>query len=209
MADSKYSVDYKSKYYELRSNFLSATKRAYSAGYEHGARDVRMENMAQQAQQAQAMAMQGGMVPGQDQVPPEMSADQQVDQLQDQQMQSHQSELEAKIQELDQALAGEEVDKNEIASLVSQINKSMEAIKLIKSTKEIRSLLKTERMKELHKDIKVEVKKVVSNLDNTRQQALSMQKSIVDSIVKKMESEEKSAMTKILNTVRKEGHGHD
>ena len=63
------SVDYKTKYIDLRSKFLEATDVSYRLGYTDGMKDGQQQMQQQQMAEQQAMeqqmaAAQGGMPPG-------------------------------------------------------------------------------------------------------------------------------------------------
>lgn len=211
--------DYTQKYKDLRANFLAATDRAYSTGYEHGLRDAAQQQMQQQQEQQaqmQAAAMQGQVQdPMQDepQAPEEMGATPDVaDQMDQQSLDSEETDFESALNELEQLLgAGPEVDKAETAKVISQIAKSLSKIKEIKGRMELRKSLqfqpmnKSERLKTLHKKVRVETKAFQANVKENQKQALSMQKKMVNSLVEKMRSEETSALDKILNNLKKQG----
>lgn len=211
-------LDYEAKYKSLRENFLSATDRAYSTGYEHGMRDAAQQQMQQQQeQQMQMMQMQAQQgQPGE--APPESmpSEPQDMGQMADEtdaaQLEQQETEFESALNELEQILgAGPEVDKAEAAKVVSQLTKSLSAIKQIKGRIELRKsmaiqpLNKSERLKAAHKVFKQESKAFNVNLDANRKQAISMQKAMVNSIVDKMRQEEDSVVDQILKNLKTQG----
>lgn len=213
-------IDYTNKYKELRANFLSATERSYSIGYEHGQRDAMIQQMQQQQEQQMQMqammAQQGGMPPeegpeGQE-MPPEESMDQMGDQMDQAQMEGEQSEIEAAINELESILgSGEDVDKAEAAKVVSQMVKSLSSIKEIQARMELRKsmqfqpLNKTERMKTISVGLNKEVKKYQQDTGRVGKKTLSLQKQMVNSIVDKMRKEEETAINQILKNLKTQG----
>lgn len=211
-------LDYEAKYKSLRENFLSATDRAYSVGYEHGMRDAAQQQMQQQQeQQMQMMQMQAQQGQPGEVSPEEMPAEPQdmgqfADETDSAQLEQQETEFESALNELEQILgAGPEVDKAEAAKVISQLTKSLSAIKEIKGRIELRKsmalqpLNKSERMKQAHRVFKKESKAFNVNLEANRKQAISMQKQMVNSIVDKMRKEEDSVVNQILQNLKTQG----
>lgn len=213
-------LDYQKKYTELRANFLAATDRAYATGYEHGKRDAAQEQMQQQQEQAmqmaqmQAQAAQGQQpgeeIPQQQDVPQDMG--QMVDQIDQSQLEGQETEFESALNELEQLLgSGPEVDKAEAAKVISQITKSLSSIKEIKARMELRKsmvlqpLNKSERMKNMGKEYKKTTFAFQKNVSEKQKQALTMQKSMVNSVIEKMRQEEGDAINSILKNLKTQG----
>lgn len=199
----KKDIDYKQKYQELRTNFISATERAYSTGYEHGIKDGRQEatQMAQQQTQAQ------NQIPGQE-TPQPMSPEQMANQHDQAEMDQQESEVDQKIQELESILSGQakDVDKKEVIKVVDDLNKSLAEMKNIKSRISMRmGMQKSERLKTLGKEVKQEVKTVSKEMNQNRAAALSLQKKMVDDLISKMEKESAETASDILKTAKREG----
>jgi hypothetical protein len=212
-------LDYQKKYAELRANFLAATDRAYSVGYEHGQRDAAQQQMQQQQEQqmqmAQMQAQQAGqpqedMPMQQEEAPQDMG--QFADQTDEAQLDGEQTDFESALNELEQLLgAGPEVDKAEAAKVISQITKSLSSIKEIKARMELRKSMvlqpmnKSERMKGIHKEYKKTTFGFQANVAAKQKEALSMQKAMVNSVVEKMRQEEGNAISAILKNLKTQG----
>lgn len=211
---SKNGQDYSQKYKELRANFLSATERAYSVGYEHGMRDAAQQQMQQQQEQQMQMAQMAAQQPQDQQETPEQDVEQQdfAQQADESQLDQQETEFESALNELEQLLGGgEEVDKAETAKAISSIMKSLSSIRDIKGRIELRKSMtlqpmhKSERLKALGKKIKTESINYKHNVDAHKKQAVTMQKQMVNSLVEKMRKEETSALDQIVAKLTKQG----
>lgn len=201
--------DYKMKYMELRSRFVSSLDVAFRLGYQKGQQDGQMQQMQQQ--QAQQMQMQQQMM-GQMQQPSALQQDQSsagleqsAENFENQAQnldQNGASEIEQGIQELEELLGKGEIDTKSAQSLLNLLNKSLS--KLNNST----SLAKSEDLKRMNEGKEIFKQAAIGhnkNIQSKSEEAHSLQKKIVNDILKKWESEEQEAAGDILNTLKIEG----
>ena len=115
-------VDWKDKYFELRSKYLNAIDVAFRLGAQEGQRNAEMENLQQQVAQAEeqaAMAAQGGMMPGEELPPEEMMPGEELPPEEG----GQEPDLDSSINELESFVKAE---KNvNIANLMKSIHKSI------------------------------------------------------------------------------------
>lgn len=182
-------IDYKKKYMDLRARFIEALDVAFRTGYEQGANETQVQNMAQQAQmQAQQAAMMQSQMaagPGMDQQAPgaEMSPD----------MQGQGPVPEAGGDEMDGAIAELEGLVNKKEPSIDDLKKSLETIKnsrmhqkLQKATKQI-----GKKMAQAPQPLSLSYS---VNLPEESKQVVSMQSKVVSDILNKWENEaQKSA----------------
>jgi hypothetical protein len=211
------AIDYKQKFLDIKSKFISSVDTAYRVGYQQGQKDAQLESMQQQMQmqqqqmqqmqQAQASMMGGGPEMGgggEDQQPSPFEQADQFEQAQGQeQMDRGVSELEAGIEELRSLLGKSEIDKQAASSLIEKLNKSIGNILQVRESQELKKNM--DSIKQIGKTFKkVENLSLSFKANTTKDQkkALSMQKAIVDDIMAKWEKEEKEAEKDILNVLK-------
>lgn len=183
------SADYKAKYLEVRDKLVEATDVAFRLGYEEGMRDGEMQAQqaqmqAQQEQMAQAEAMMGGgeMPPGAEgggEMPPGM----------EEAMAAAEQGEGAPPEAMDEEQAGE-LDAH-IQALEEMVAKGEKP-----SVKDMRG--KVEKLSSLRKNQKEAWKKKTS-------QTLSSQKSFVDNLIKKWESDAKETVNDIDKIIKDSG----
>jgi hypothetical protein len=137
-------VDWRQKYYELRSKYMNAIDVAFRLGVQEGQKNQKMQDMEMQLQQMQEAAMMGGgeelppeegMEPGMEggeELPPEAMA-----------AEGAGDELDASIDELEQYVKHE--DKKDLANLLKSFhaNKKSEKTESKDSrSKKLNSILK-------------------------------------------------------------------
>ncbi len=184
-------VDYKKKYMDLRARFVEALDIAFRTGYEQGANETQVQNMAQQAQmQAQQAAMMQGQMggaPGMEQ--PTGTPDQQP-------------VPEAGGDEMDAAIAELEGLVNKKEPSIDDMKKSLESIKNNRMHQKLQKATKEagKKMAQPPKPLSLSYK---VNLPEESKQAVSMQSKIVDDILNKWEQEAQNSakdITSVLGT---------
>jgi hypothetical protein len=183
-------VDYKKKYMDLRARFIEALDMAFRTGYEQGANEQQIQDMAQQAQMQtqQAAMMQGQMAGG-----PGM----------DQSAGAEDTEApEAAGSEMDAAIAELESLVNKSEPSLEDLKKSVEALKNSRMHQKLQRATK-EAKKKLHQPPKPLSLSYKVNLPEESKQAVSMQSKIVSDILNKWEQEAQNSardITTILGT---------
>jgi hypothetical protein len=192
------SADWKIKYLDIRSKLKEATDVAYrlgmEAGLKQGAQQAQMQQMQQQQQMQQAMMGggqpgqpgqdQGGMPPGADgqdqgQMPPGMDGG------------GDESQMGAPApEEMGDAQGGSELDQhiNELQGLVSKGEKPS-VLDIRKAVQAIAGIRKSQKNVWSKKSEKI----------------IPAQKSVVDSILKKWESESKKPSEKLEEIIKEHG----
>lgn len=184
-------VDYKRKYLELRSKFISSLDVAYRLGYEQGTK----ESMVQQAQQQMAQAQQQQAMVAQ-----QMAAAGQQQGAEGQPAQDQGAE-DPSMQEQQMAAAGQPVGGGDemdqyIAEIESLVNKSEPALaeELKKAIGNLKKGAKT-------------VKPALSlgfnkNLPESQKMAVTKQEQIVKNLMTKWDEEANAATKNILDIVK-------
>ena len=201
-------INWKNKYFTLRTKYMEDLKMAFRQGMEQGAQQAQMQQAQEQQAQQQALdeaAM--GQQPGQPGQEGE-DASQQDPGFQDS-ANPQGSELDQHIQKLESMLgnAGSSMAKAESDNLRSTI----EALKAMRKTqKESYDLKKSEYAikgiaKALHKPAHKHGVQATANLTSNAKQALSMQHKIVQEMMKSWGEEEKRAATGIKGILNVEG----
>lgn len=170
-------IDFKAKYYSLRSRYVTAIDLAFRSGYEQGYND------GSQSQQQQMMAgMQGMGMPQQG--APEQGAPQGAPQ-------QGAPEAEAQDQQLNEY----------IQTLESLVNKSEPSVDDLK--KSISNIKKIQAEKAHNMAMKKIASTGYKNLNHKQKQAVSMQEKIVNDLMNKWENEEKDVaktLTRLAST---------
>lgn len=205
--------DYKMKYKELRSRFVSSLDVSFRLGYQKGQQDGQMQQMQQQQEQQQAQmqqmqqqmqqSMMNQQAPQSDQPPMgmEQGASDFEAQSGDEQQQSV-SELEQGIQELEELLNKNEVDALSVKSMLNLLNGSLNKLKQSGSLKKSEHLKRMNDSKEIFKQSAISHNK---SIQAKTEESHTIQKKIVSDILKKWENEEREAANDILKTIRVEG----
>jgi hypothetical protein len=168
------SLDYKSKYIELRSKFIKTSERFYRLGMEEGLKQgqlqAQQEQMAMQQQQQEMMAQGVDPETGQPMQPP---MDENGMPMEDQQAEMMQEDPEMMQEE-----QGSELDQHisELENLVKKGEKPG-VVELRKAVKTITDLRKSQKAK---------------MASNHKEVINSKQKDLVDNILKKWEKEANS-----------------
>lgn len=206
--------DYKMKYMELRSRFVSSLDVAFRLGYQKGQQDGQVQQLQQQQQmQQQQMAqMQQQMQPGMDQQSPQMDQgsamgmDQGASDFQaqagDMQQEQGVSEIEQGIQELEELLNKGEVDAASVKSVLNLLNGSLHKIMQSSTFKKSEHIKRMNEGKEIFKQSAISHNKAIQAKSEESQ---IIQKRIVGNILKKWEAEEREASNDILKTLKVEG----
>lgn len=204
------AIDYKQKFLDIKSKFLSSVDTAYRMGFEQGQKDALLQNLQQQQQQqmqmqAQMMGQQQDMTSSEEgDIPPEQQAEQFEQAQQQEQMDNQVSELEAGIQELSELLGKNEVDKVATKGLLDNLNKNLESILRVREAQELKKNM--ESIKKIGKAVN-KVKGLSlsfkNNASKEQKAAVSMQKTIVNDIMAKWEAEEEKASKDILDALKK------
>ena len=179
-------INYKSKYLELRSKYLSDVDMAFRLGFEQGQQQSQQQQMeqAQQRQMEQNQSMESPEAQTSNEAP--------VEAQEARSEHPEGSELDQHIAKLESMIAkSEPIDANEIRKYIGSIKKELE---LKKSEKSIKAISKA-----LHKPIFNMSKQASHNLNSNAKQAVSLQHKIVNDIMAKMEAEEKRASNDIKN----------
>ena len=200
-------INYKQKYMELKSKFMSSVDEAFRLGFEQGAQQEQQNQMAQQQQQqqelqaAQAAGMNQGQpgqpgVPNEDpsqEAPPQGAPDSQGG-----------SELDQHIAQLESMLGKSEISGDDLKKALADL-KSLQAknhleSELKKSAKAIPAIAKA-----LHKPaFKIGVQ-ASHNMNSNAKSAVNMQEKIVTDIMKAWADEEQTASSKIADVISVEG----
>jgi len=182
------SIDYKTKYLNIRNQMVRNMKRAYVIGYTEGASDKEKELMMQEAQQGMAMGMEDEDLGTQD-----FDLGQAGDQKGE--------EFDSLIGELEGI-----VSKGEGESMTA-LAEGLEKLKMQKSEMadayKLGSLGTTQKMaKNLKKDRLFKVG-AMKNISAQGKKALSMQNKLVDEVVSKMEDGKSKAKKEIIDAILK------
>jgi hypothetical protein len=187
-------VNYKNKYEELKSIFMSSVDSAWRDGYAHGAQDAQNEQAQQQQQQADLMAQTqaGQPQPGQEGAPGE-------GQEQEAQAPNSQNpngdELDQHIQKLEGMLGKSEISSVELGDLkktLSDIRSLQVQINLTKSMESI----KNTKLGGLNKSLSFSPK-TKANLPEVAKNTLTLQEKIVADVFSKWSKDEAKATNDI------------
>lgn len=182
------SADYKSKYMDIRSKLIESVDVAFRDGYaqglEKGAQQAQEQQMQQQAEMEQQMQQQAamGQEEGGEQMPQSEEEQAAMMEQEDQQMEMAPEEMgEEDGSELDSHIS-------ELEGLISK-GERPKILDLRKAVLNITSLRKTQKDK-----FQAKIAKTVSK-----------QKSVVDNILKKWETESKSVTDNLENIIKEHG----
>lgn len=176
-------VDYKKKYLDLRSKFVSSLDVAYRLGYEQATKDATVQQAQMQMQQAQMQmqqaAQQQGMI-GQQMggSPEEMAA------AQDQELQEGQDQQPSEDgNEVDQYIAQIEDLVNKTENVPEDLKKALQGIKAVKTKPNFSFSYK-------------------HNLPEQQKKVLTKQEEIVENLMKKWDEEAKNVTNDIIKTIK-------
>ena len=180
-------INYKSKYLELRSKYINDVDMAFRLGFEQGLNQAKQQQaLAAQEQAMQAQAQQQEM------------EQQQANQEEEQQMepQNEGSELDEHIGNLEQALQGSdnpEVQKS-LKALIDLRKKEKFQLEMKKSDLAVKGIIGA-----LHKPEFKMSTQAQNNMTDDAKKAVTMQRKIVNDIMKAWEKEEQKTNTDIKN----------
>ncbi len=215
-------INYKQKYQELKSKFMSSVDMAFRLGFEEGAKQAQQDTMMQQAQQQMqqaqdmqnkaALAQNGGMPGQEEQAGPEGAPDAPAAQPgmpgQDQpnvdNAASAGSELDEHISKLESMVNKSEISSDDLKKYLVELKDLQKSLKMESDLKKSAAAI-PEIAKALHKpQFKIGVQ-ASKNMTSTAKQAVSMQQKIVDDIMNKWKAEESKASSNILSQLGIEG----
>ena len=165
-------LDFRHKYLELRAKFLKSTDTAYRLGYEQGLKDASMQQMQQQQAQQQQMQEM--------QMQQSQQQGQESEQPQGQPQDQGQQEDQSQGQEQPQGQGQQE----------DHLGQSMDELGNIVNKNEVHSVSSFLGSSAHH------------NLDSNQKAAVTMQKRIVDNILKKWEDESKKTSKDIMDNLK-------
>lgn len=177
------SADYKQKYLQLRAKYLEAADVSFRLGYEQGMKDAMMQQMQQQMQmqqEAEAAAMQGAQEG-------ELSPEEQAQMEAESGAPMEEAPPEAADQEGMSNSMGSELDQHieELASLVAKGEKPS-ILSMREKVDELVSLRKSQKQK----------------MSGKMKQNVSAQKSFVDNLLKKWETESKDTVSDLEEIIK-------
>lgn len=123
-------VNWKQKYYELRSKYMNAIDVAFRLGVQEGQKNQKMQDMEMQLQQMQEAAMMGGGEPGMEggeELPPEMGGEE-LPPEEAMAAEGGGNELDASIDELEQYVKHE--DKKDLTKLLKSFHENKKSGKI-------------------------------------------------------------------------------
>jgi len=213
---------YKAKYLQLKSQYMNAVDTAFRLGFEQGKQQAELDQVAQQQQAAQEMAMQAasapppgaeggapddgsGGPPDAESAAPDAGAPGEAASGPMQESEHPDgTELDQHIAKLESLLGKSEVAPDDLAKALSEIKalrkSQVQAIELKKSAQAIKEISKA-----LHRPgFKLSVQ-ASHNMSDTAKRAVSLQHKIVDNVMQKWEEEEMKATKGIHQIISVEG----
>jgi hypothetical protein len=194
---AKMENTYKSKYQQLKAQYMHAVDTAFRLGYEQGKNDAALDQMAQQQQQeqdmmqAQAGAMQDPMAGGgsPEGAPGEAGPSTPEPQMEPDSEHPDGSELDQHIAKLESLLGKSESNPEELVKALHDIKslrmKQVQAIELKKSAHAIKEISKA-----LHRPSFKMGLNASHNMNDNAKRAVTLQHRIVSDVMKKWEEEE-------------------
>ncbi len=192
-------INYRSKYEQLKAQFMASVDTAFRLGYEQGAQEAQMENI--QAQQQQADAEAAAQQPGQPDQPGQPGEEAQAPEEQQapDSVNPEGSELDQHIAKLESMLGKSEITGEELKKAFSEVKSFKEKLAIRKNDKAIKSIAKS-----LKKPAFNIGKKAAYNLNDISKGALNMQEKIVSDVMHKWEEQEKDASKNIMDILNVE-----
>ncbi len=187
-------VNWKLKYQELKSKYISSIDLAWRLGYEEGSKS---------AQQDQAQQQLAALQPGQDKALPdqsEQSPEQPEAPSQPSQQDPQGSELDKAITELESLLGKSEFTPEDLQKAMGTLKSLKQEQELKKSSEAIKGIVKA-----LHKPAFKITQEMNHNLSNNAKASLNGQEKIVNDIFKAWAEQESKASKDIKNILEVEG----
>ena len=195
-------VNYKQKYEELKSRFMSAVDSAWNDGFQHGAQSAQMDQAAQQQQQNDAMmqAQAGQPQPGEEQAEgaPEQAEGEAEGQPTSQN--PNEDQLGQHIEKLESMIGKSEISPMELSDLKKTLNDIRSLQVQINLTKSMNSIKSTKLAKS-----QSFTPKTKANLPEPAKKALTLQQEILDNVFKKWDTESSHAASGIASLLNIEG----
>ncbi len=208
---------YKSKYYQLKMQYMNAVDTAFRLGFEQGKQQAELDQAAQQQQQADQMMQQqagamGDPAAGGAQDPnasPDYAAGsepgvQGAEQMEPDSEHPDGTELDQHIAKLESMLGKSEIEPEELKKALHEVQAlrkaQVQAIELRKSAQAIKAISKA-----LHKPAFKLSSQASHNMNDNAKRAVTMQHKIVDDVMKKWEEEEMKASKGIHQIIQVEG----
>jgi hypothetical protein len=201
-------VDYKAKYLDLKTKFQETVDLAWRLGFEQGAQQAQLDQVAQQQAQADQMAMaangqpQPGQ-PGEEGEQPGGQPGQERDNGQPQSQNPNGNELDSHIARLESMLGKGELTSTDLSDLKKTLNDIRSLQVQINLTKSMESIKNT-KMAPLKKSISFSPR-VQANLPEPAKKALSLQENIVKDVFAKWEKDEQQAASQIGSILNVDG----
>jgi hypothetical protein len=193
-------VDYKQKYEELKTRFMSSVDSAWNDGYQHGMADSQTEQAQQRQMQSDAMDQQAaGTQPGEESAAPGTEEKSEA-QPPVSQNPNGDDELGQHIEKLESMLGKAEITPFELQDLKKTLNDIRSLQVSINLTKSMESI-KNVKMGKLNKS-QAFSPRAIANLPEQSKKALTLQEKIVADVFTKWakdESQASSAISSILN----------
>lgn len=190
-------TNYRSKYEQLKSQFMASVDTAFRLGYEQGAQEAQMENV--QAQQQQAAAEASAQQAGQDAQPGQQDSPAESKESVPEGMQESEnpegSELDQHIATLEGMLGKSELTGEDLQKALKEVKSFKEKITIRKNDKAIKGIAKA------LKPVFAISKKANINLNDTAKNALLMQEKIVSDVMKSWETQEAKASKDIFSVL--------
>jgi len=191
-------TNYRSKYEQLKSQFMSSVDTAFRLGYQQGANDAQLEQAQTQQQQAQEAQSAQANAPGQPEKTSEQ-APQQEEELADSENPAG-SELDQHIAKLESMLGKSELTGEDMQKALKEVKSFKEKLAIKKNDKAIKAIAKA-----LNKPSISINKQAEHNLSQVAKGALSMQEKIVADVMKSWEAQEQKAPKDIFEILASEG----
>jgi len=187
-------TNYRSKYEQLKSQFMASVDTAFRLGFEQGAQAAQTENLQAQAQQ-QAAAQQ----PEQAGKPEDGTESEAPETMQESENPAG-SELDQHIEKLESMLGKTELNGEDLQKALKEVKSFKEKIAIRKNDKAIKSIAKA-----LNKPAFSIGKQANRNLTDVSKGALNMQEKIINDVFKSWETQEQSASKDIFSILAIEG----
>lgn len=207
-------VNYKRKYIELRTKFISSVDVAFRLGVEQGMQQAQVQQAQQQQADAQAMqqAAAGGQPgqPGEGGAPGEEGGQPGEQPGNPASEHPEGSELDQHISQLEQAMGKAEHEHE----LYKDLKKSLDGFKAIKASYEHAAMLRkndaairtiTKNMNKHKLAPRAMNERARNNLSSQQKSTLDLQQKIVDDMFKSWDAEETDMVGKVLEAIGNEG----
>lgn len=196
-------VDYKSKYFDLKTKFQETVDLAWRLGFEQGAQQAQLDQANQQQAQADQMAMAANGQPQPEQSSDEGETPEQPGQEQPQSQNPNGDELDQHIKKLESVLGKSEINPLELGDLKKTLSDIRSLQVQINLTKSLESIKNT-KMAPLKKSVSFSPK-VEANLPTPAKKALDLQQKIITDMFAKWEKDEQKASSDISSILNGSG----